>query len=146
MKYTEILEELKERGASKIQPFTPIEKLEDEEDKRLIVLPDSLPVNLNDPIYKAINTEPIGGLTYEGYAWIDAQGIVGLSGLDLDPDADVVYLNDKEQQEALNEIKEFYVSPVFGFDNDCINPIELNGLEGERYLTKELKKLIKKEK
>lgn len=62
MKYTEILEELKKRGASKILPFTPFADWnEGFSDNGFVVLPDSLPVDYLDPIYKSINTEPIGG-------------------------------------------------------------------------------------
>lgn len=43
MKYTEILEELKKRGASKILPFTPFADWhEDFSDNGFVVLPDSL--------------------------------------------------------------------------------------------------------
>ena len=51
MKYTEILEELKKRGASKILPFTPFADWhEDFSDNGFVVLPDSLPVDYLDPI------------------------------------------------------------------------------------------------
>ena len=51
MKYTEILEELKKRGASKILPFTPFADWhEDFSDNGFVVLPDSLPVDYLDPV------------------------------------------------------------------------------------------------
>lgn len=60
MKYTEILNELKERGASKIKPLTPFADWhEGKEDNGFVVLPDGFPVNYLDPIYKAINLQPI---------------------------------------------------------------------------------------
>ena len=66
MKYTEILEELKKRGASKILPFTPFADWdEDFSDNGFVVLPDSLPVDYLDPIYKSIDTKPIGGSWFE---------------------------------------------------------------------------------
>ena len=134
MKYTEILEELKKRGASKILPFTPFADWDDHENG-FVVLSDSLPVDYLDPIYKSINTKPIGGLTYEGYAWIDEKGNVGKSRLDLDPRA--IPQLEQEEQQALQEIKDLYVSPILGFDNDHIEPIELKGLEGARYRSEE---------
>ena len=141
MKYTEILEELKKRGAGKIQPFVPFADWhEDLGDNGFVTLPDSLPVDYLDTIYQSIDTKPIGGLTYEGYAWIDAQGNIGKSRLDLDPRA--IPQPEPEEQQALQEIKDLYVTPVLGFDNDHIEPIELKGLEGARYLVKELKKLV----
>lgn len=141
MKYTEILEELKKRGAGKIQPFVPFADWhEDLEDNGFVTLPDSLPVDYLDPIYQSIDTKPIGGLTYEGYAWIDAQGNIGKSRLDLDTRA--IPQLDPEEQQALQEIKDLYVTPILGFDNDHIEPIELKGLEGARYLVKRLKQLV----
>ena len=140
MKYTEILNELKERGASKIKPLTPFADWhEDKEDNGFVVLPDGFPVNYLDPIYKAINLQPIWGLTYEGYAWIDAEGNLGKARLDLDPRA--VPQFELEQLQALKEIKENYVSPIFGFDNNHIEPIELKGIEGARYLATQLRQL-----
>ena len=51
MKYTEILNELKERGASKIKPLIPFADWhEDKEDNGFVVLPDGFPVNYLDPI------------------------------------------------------------------------------------------------
>ena len=140
MKYTEILEELKKRGASKILPFTPFADWhEDKEDNGFVVLPDGFPVDYLDPIYQSIDTKPIGGLTYEGYAWIDEKGYVGKSRLDLDTRATPQY--EPEELHALQEIKDLYVSPILGFDNNHIEPIELKGLEGARYLVKQLKQL-----
>jgi len=140
MKYTEILEELKRRGASKILPFTPFADWhEDFSDNGFVVLPDSLPVDYLAPVYKSIDTKPIGGLTYEGYAWIDAKGNIGKSRLDLDTRA--IPQLEPEEQQALQEIKDLYVSPILGFDNNHIEPIELKGLEGARYLVKQLKQL-----
>lgn len=140
MKYTEILEELKRRGASKITPLTPFADWhEGYEDNGFVVLPDNLPVNYLDPLYKSINTKPIGGLTYEGYAWLDAADNLGKSRLDLDPRA--VPVTESEELEALAEIKKEYVSPIFGFDNDHIEAIQLKGIDGARYLAAELKKL-----
>lgn len=37
------------------------------------------------------------------------------------------------------------IQPFLGLYNDHIEPIELKGLEGERYPAKELKKLVEKE-
>ena len=123
MKYTEILEELKKRGASKILPFTPFADWhEDKEDNGFVVLPDGFPVDYLDPIYQSIDTKPIGGLTYEGYAWIDEKGNVGKSRLDLDTRATPQY--EPEELHALQEIKDL-----------------LKGLEGARYLVKQLKQL-----
>lgn len=90
-------------------------------------------------LIQSIDTKPIGGLTYEGYAWIDAKGNVGKSRLDLDVRA--IPQLEPEEQQALQEIKDLYVSPILGFDNDHIEPIELKGLEGARYLVKQLKQL-----
>ena len=134
------MEELKKRGASKILPFTPFADWhEDFSDNGFVVLPDSLPVDYLDPVYKSIDTKPIGGLTYEGYAWIDAKGNIGKSRLDLDTRA--IPQLEPEEQQALQEIKDLYVSPILGFDNNHIEPIELKGLEGARYLVKQLKQL-----
>ena len=79
-------------------------------------------------------------MAYEGYAWIDAQGNIGKSRLDLDPRA--IPQLEPEEQQALQEIKGLYVTPILGFDNDHIEPIELKGLEGARYLVKRLKQLV----
>lgn len=79
------------------------------------------------------------GLTYEGYAWIEADGNLGKARLDLDPRT--VPQFELEQLQALKEIKENYVSPIFGFDNNHIEPIKLKGIEGARYLAKQLRQL-----
>ena len=74
-----------------------------------------------------------------GMPWIEADGNLGKARLDLDPRTLPQF--ELEQLQALKEIKENYVSPIFGFDNNHIEPIKLKGIEGARYLATQLRQL-----
>lgn len=138
MKYVDILEQLKSEGAQPLPVFMPfIDTNEAYEGNGYVTIPDTIPFNYLDKAYKVLDLKPIHSMTYEGYAWVREDGTLGKSRFDMHPLAKPV--TEPDEVAAFTEIKEKYVTRVFGFDDDHIEPIDLPGYAGAEYLCSQLK-------
>lgn len=137
MKYTDILLALKEQGAKPLDPFDGFAK---NNGNGYVAIPNTLPLDYLDPIYKKIDTKPIGELTFEGYSWRDKNGEYHIASFDVAIGALPVDEQMREQA-ALDEIKSKYVTPTLGFDNEHYDPIDLPGEDGVEYLSDQLRNL-----
>lgn len=112
MKYTEILEELKKRGAGKIQPFVPFADWHDHENG-FVVLPDGLPVDYLDPVYQSIDTKPnikpedlMQGISWHGETNHDNEAVEKLKELNVfvsDLVAKIFFFRLQMEQVATNQ-------------------------------------------
>lgn len=137
MKYTDLLLALKEQGARPLDPFDGFAR---NNGNGYVAIPNTLPLNYLDPIYKKIDTKPIGELTFEGYSWRDKNGEYHIASFDVAIGALPVDEQMREQA-ALDEIKSKYVTPTLGFDNEHYDPIDLPGEDGVEYLSDQLRNL-----
>ena len=137
MKYTDLLLALKEQGARPLDPFDGFAR---NNGNGYVAIPNTLPLNYLDPIYKKIDTKPIGELTFEGYSWRDKNGEYHIASFDVAIGALPVDEQMREQA-ALDEIKSKYVTPSLGFDNEHYDPIDLPGEDGVEYLSDQLRNL-----
>ena len=140
MKYVDILELIKKEGGQPLPVWTTFAESESGyQNNGYVAIPDTLPFNYLDKAYKVLDLKPIHSMTYEGYAWITADGEIRKSRFDMHPLAKPV--TEPDEIEALKEIKEKYVTRIFGFDDDHIESIELPGYSGAEYLCRQLQML-----
>lgn len=137
MKYTDLLLALKEQGARPLDPFDGFAR---NNGNGYVAIPNTLPLDYLNPIYKKIDTKPIGELTFEGYSWHDKNGEHHIASFDVAIGALPVDEQMREQA-ALDEIKSKYVTPTLGFDNEHYDPIDLPGEDGVEYLSDQLRNL-----
>ena len=135
MKYTDILTALKEQGARTLDPFDGFAR---NNGNGYVAIPNTLPLDYLNPIYKKIDIKPIGELTFEGYSWHDKNGEHHIARFDVEIGTSPT---DVQEQTALDEIKSKYVTPTLGFDNEHCDPIDLPGEEGVKYLSDQLRNL-----
>lgn len=135
MKYIDILTALKEQGARPLDPFDGFAR---NNGNGYVAIPNTLPLDYLNPIYKKIDTKPIGELTFEGYSWHDKNGEHHIASFDVEIGTSPT---DVQEQTALDEIKSKYVTPTLGFDNEHCDPIDLPGEEGVKYLSDQLRNL-----
>lgn len=136
MKYTEILEMLKLEGAKPLPVWEAFTGDGWYKNNGYVAIPDTLPFNYLDKRYRILDLTPIHSMTYEGYAWVTGIGEIHKSRFDMHPWA--APITDEEEQKAFQEIKDKYVTRIFGFDDDHIEPIEYPGLQGATYLKQQL--------
>lgn len=136
MKYTEILEMLKLEGAKPLPVWEAFTGDGWYKNNGYVAIPDTLPFNYLDKHYRILDLAPIHSMTYEGYAWVTCLGEIKKAYFDMHPLAKPV--EDEKEQKALQEIKEKYVTRIFGFDDDHIDAIEYPGLQGAVYLKRKL--------
>ena len=136
MKYTEILEMLKSEGAKPLPVWDVFTGEGWYKNNGYVTIPDTLPFNYLDKHYRILDLTPIHSMTYEGYAWVTMLGEIKKAYFDMHPLAKPV--EDEAEQKALQEIKERYVTRVFGYDDDHIEPIAYPGVQGAVFLRKQL--------
>lgn len=136
MKYTEILEMLKLEGAKPLPVWDVFTGEGWYKNNGYVTIPDTLPFNYLDKHYRILDLTPIHSMTYEGYAWVTGLGEVKKAYFDMHPLAKPV--EDEAEQKALQEIKEKYVTRVFGFDDDHIEPVAYPGVQGAVFLKRQL--------
>lgn len=136
MKYTEILEMLKLEGAKPLPVWEAFTGDGWYKNNGYVAIPDTLPFNYLDKHYRILDLASIHSMTYEGYAWVTCLGEIKKAYFDMHPLAKPV--EDEKEQKALQEIKEKYVTRIFGFDDDHIDAIEYPGLQGAVYLKRKL--------
>lgn len=136
MKYTEILEMLKLEGAKPLPVWDVFTGEGWYKNNGYVTIPDTLPFNYLDKHYRILDLTPIHSMTYEGYAWVTGLGEVKKAYFDMHPLAKPV--EDEAEQKALQEIKERFVTRVFGYDDDHIEPIAYPGMRGAVFLKKQL--------
>lgn len=136
MKYTEILEMLKLEGAKPLPIWEVFTGEGWYKNNGYVTIPDTLPFDYLDKSYRVLDLTPIHSMTYEGYAWMTALGEIHKSRFDMHPWA--APITDEEEQKALQEIKNKYVTRVFGYDDDHIEPIAYPGMRGAVYLKRQL--------
>lgn len=140
MKYVEILEQIQKEGSQPLPVFMPFrDTKQGYQSSGYVTIPNTLPFDYLDEIYKTLDLKPIHSITYEGYAWMTESGELRKSRFDKHPLAKSV--TEPDEIQALKEIKEKYVTRIFGFDDDHIEPIELPGYAGAEYLCQQLQML-----
>ena len=136
MKYTEILELLKLEGAKPLPIWETFTGEGWYKNNGYVAIPDTLPFDYLDKHYRILELTPIHSMTYEGYAWVTELGEIKKAYFDMHPLAKPV--EDETEQKALQEIKEHYVTRVFGYDDDHIEPIAYPGMRGAVFLKRKL--------
>jgi hypothetical protein len=137
MAYADILKILETTQAVKLLPYSIFIKNEGGLEKVYVTLPKKFPTNFNDPLYKKLDAEPIGGL----------KGLVHLYSL-----SRAIHIDDRnpfydlenestEDLEALEKIKETYVSLALAFASKTDEPTFKTSMEKGEYLVGELKKV-----
>lgn len=138
MAYADILKILEATQAVKLSPYSIFIKNEDGLEKVYVALPKEFPKNFNDPLYKKLDAEPIGGLKGLVYLYSMSKEVIHID--DRSPFYD---LEDEgtEDLEALEKIKETYVSLALVFVSKTDEPTHKTSMEKGEYLVGELKKL-----
>ena len=138
MAYADILKILEATQAVKLSPYSIFIKNEDGLEKVYVTLPKEFPKNFNDPLYKKLDVEPISGLKGLVYLYSMSKGVILID--DRSPFYD---LEDEgtEDLEALEKIKETYVSLALAFVSKTDEPTHKTSMEKGEYLVGELKKL-----
>lgn len=138
MAYTDILNILETTQAVKLLPYSIFIKNEDGLERTHIVLPKNFPNNLNDPLYSKINTEMFDVL--EGLTHLYSMSMGNVISCNKKPFYDLENQS-AEDLEALEKIKETYVSLALVFVSKTDgSTLETSMGKAER-LVDELKKL-----
>lgn len=138
MAYADILKILEATQAVKLSPYSIFIKNEDGLEKVYVTLPKEFPKNFNDPLYKKLDVEPISGLKGLVYLYSMSKGVILID--DRSPFYD---LEDEgtEDLEALEKIKETYVSLALVFVSKTDELTHKTSMEKGEYLVGELKKV-----
>ena len=138
MAYADILKILEATQAVKLSPYSIFIKNEDGLEKVYVTLPKEFPKNFNDPLYKKLDVEPISGLKGLVYLHSMSKGVILID--DRSPFYD---LEDEgtEDLEALEKIKETYVSLALVFVSKTDELTHKTSMEKGEYLVGELKKV-----
>lgn len=104
-----------------------------------VVIPNNLPIDYFDDIYKKLDQEPYGGLTFGGY-------VTQIGG-----DLKLLYLDEyplfnecehsKEEINSIENIKKLCVRAI-GFDDNHIWVNKMNAHDGSIFLSKQLENLV----
>lgn len=137
MVYADILKILETAEAVKLLPYSIFIKNEDGLEKVYVALPKKFPRNFNDPLYKKLDAEPIGGLKGLVYLYSMPKAI------HFDNRKPFYELENEgtEDLEALEKIKETYVSLALVFVSKTDESTHKTSMEKGEYLVSELKKL-----
>lgn len=138
MAYADILKILETTQAVKLSPYSVFIKNEDGLERVYIALPKNFPNNFDDPLYNEIDAEVFGvseGLTH---LYSMSKGIVFSNNknpfYDLENES-------AEDLEALEKIKETYVSLALVFVSKTGDPTFKTSMEKAECLVGKLKKL-----
>lgn len=138
MAYADILKILEATQADKLSPYSIIFKSGGGLEKVYVTLPKKFPTNINDPLYKKLDAEPVGGLKGLVYLYSMSKGIIHID--DRSPFYDLEG-EGTEDLEALEKIKETYVSLALVFVDKTDEPTPKTSMEKGQYLVGELKKV-----
>lgn len=138
MAYADILKILEATQAVKLSPYSIFIKSEGGLEKVYVALPKKFPTNFNDPLYKKLDAEPIGGLRGLVHLYSLSKGAIHID--DRNPFYDLEN-EGTEDLEALEKIKETYVSLALVFVSKEDEPTFKTSMEKGEYLVGELKKV-----
>jgi hypothetical protein len=106
-----------------------------------IVIPDELPLNYIDKVYQQLDDNPVGGLTYGGYAF-NLGTELHIDCLDQRYKALPTILGEmSEEKRILYEKYKALSVRIIGFDDSHITPNELDAEDGAKYIAEQLKEM-----